>query len=71
MKRMYRSDHDKKLAGVAGGIGEYMDIDPTILRIIFVVLIIFTGIFPGVLVYLILALVMPKESEVIHNGKKG
>lgn len=58
-RRLYRSRDDRVLFGVAGGLGEYFDIDSTIVRIIFVVLGIWGGI--GVLLYLIGALVIPEE----------
>ena len=47
-----------KLLGVCAGVGEYMDIDPTVIRLGFVLLFFFAG--GGVLLYLILALIMPK-----------
>lgn len=47
-----------KLLGVCAGIGDYMDLDPTIIRLGFVLMVFFMG--GGVLLYLILALVMPK-----------
>jgi len=58
MKKLYRS-HDSKIAGICAGFGDYLGIDPTIIRIIFFVLI-FTG-FPIVLTYLILWLLIPKK----------
>lgn len=56
-KRMYKSSRNRILTGVCGGIGEYFNIDPTIVRLIFLVLT-FAG-FSGVLVYIIAALIMP------------
>jgi phage shock protein C len=50
---------NKKLFGVCGGLGDYFGIDPTIIRIVFVVAAIGYG--TGVLLYLILALVVPEE----------
>lgn len=60
-KRLTRSDN-KVIAGVLAGFGEYFDLDPTIVRIIYVLLAIFTAGFPGLLIYVILWLVMPKKS---------
>lgn len=57
MKKLFKSDTDKKLCGVCGGIAEYFNIDSTIVRLIWV-LFSFWG--PGVLAYIIAALVMPK-----------
>ncbi len=56
-KRLQRSA-DSKIFGVCGGLGEYFDIDPTIIRIISLVALVTFG--TGLLLYLILALVMPK-----------
>lgn len=63
MKRLHLSATDKKLMGVCGGIGAYFDTDPTLVRLAWVVLTIMTGIVPGVLAYLIVAIVMPKEED--------
>ncbi|HRJ91297.1 MAG TPA: PspC domain-containing protein [Candidatus Saccharibacteria bacterium] len=60
MKKLYRSTTDKKIAGVCGGIAEYFDIDPTIVRIIFVALLLPGGL-PGLLPYLILWVVVPTK----------
>jgi phage shock protein PspC (stress-responsive transcriptional regulator) len=58
-KRLYRSKSDRKIAGVCGGLAEYFNIDPTIIRVIAVVSIFFTG--AGILAYIVLALVVPIE----------
>ncbi len=57
VKRLVRSERNKVVGGVCGGLGEYLDIDPTIIRLVFVVFTLAGG--SGVLVYLILWLVMP------------
>lgn len=59
-KRLTRS-HNKMLAGVCGGIAEYFDIDPTLVRVAYATLTVFTTGFPGVLLYIILLLIMPKD----------
>lgn len=59
--RLYRSETDKVIAGVAGGLGEYFNIDPTIIRVLFVLLTIFGG--SGVIMYIILWLVIPTRSQ--------
>lgn len=53
-----RSRSDKVISGVCGGLGEEFDIDPTLVRVIFVIGTLVSGIVPGLLVYLVLALVM-------------
>lgn len=58
-KKLYRSETDKKIFGVCGGIAEYIGADSTIVRLICVLLILFWG--SGLLAYIIAALVMPKN----------
>ncbi|MDW7672144.1 MAG: PspC domain-containing protein [Bacillota bacterium] len=60
MKRLYVSEKDKKLAGVCGGIAEYFEVDPTLVRLIWVILTIFSIGFGGIIAYLIAMAVMPK-----------
>ncbi len=62
-KKLYRSTTDKKLAGICGGIAEYFDIDSTLLRLIWVLVVIFSGIFPGVLVYILAIFIVPVKSK--------
>lgn len=58
-KRLYRSNKNKMFAGVCGGLGEYFDIDATLLRLAWMFFVVFTGFFPGILVYIIAALIIP------------
>ena len=58
-KKLTRSAN-KKLAGVCGGIAEYFEVDPTVVRIIYAALAIFSAGFPGLLLYLVLMLLMPE-----------
>ncbi len=60
MKRLYRSDTDKMLCGVCGGIGEYFSIDPTIVRLVAVVGACFT-LGGMLLAYIIAAVIIPKN----------
>ena len=57
-KKLKRSTN-KILAGVCGGIAEYFEVDPTLIRVVYATLSIFTTGFPGLLLYLILMLIMP------------
>lgn len=57
-KKLERSSRDKKIAGVCGGIGKYFNIDPVIVRIIFLVLLLCVG--GGLLLYIIMWLLMPE-----------
>ena len=58
-KRLYRSTQNKVLAGVCGGIAEYFNIDPVIVRLIAVVLSL-PGLVTGLIVYIIAAIIIPK-----------
>lgn len=58
-KRLYRSETDRMLGGVCGGLGEYLGMDPTLVRLIFVLLFLVGG--HGLLVYLIMLIVVPNE----------
>lgn len=59
MKKLYRSESNRVIAGVCGGIAEYFEIDPTLVRLGFVIFSLASG--SGVLLYLIAAVVMPKS----------
>ena len=59
MKQLYKSNTNKKVAGVCGGIGEYFGIDPTIVRLGFVALSLLAG--GGLAVYIIAAIIMPDK----------
>jgi len=63
-KRLYRSDRDKMIGGVCGGIAEYFTLDPTLVRLGYIVLSIFT-LFSGVLAYFILWVVVPKRKSLM------
>lgn len=64
MKKLFRSDTNKIIAGIIGGIGEYYEIDPTVLRLIFIVLTLVSGVVPGIVFYLIALLIVPKAGQV-------
>ncbi len=63
-KRLYRSRKERQLAGVCGGVADYLGVDPTLVRLIWVIFAIAGG--PGVLLYLIMAIVVPEESEFVQ-----
>ena len=58
-KKLVRSNN-KIIAGVCGGIAEYFDVDPTLIRVVYAALTLFTAGFPGVLLYIIMMLMMPQ-----------
>lgn len=61
MKKLQKSATDSIFLGIAGGLGEYFDIDSTLIRFIFVVATILGG--PGLLLYIILAIIMPQSNN--------
>lgn len=61
-KRLYKSSDDIMVAGVCAGIAEYFDIDPTLVRLAWVLFILAGG--SGILAYLIAAIILPKRSDV-------
>ena len=60
---LHRSSTDRIIAGVCGGLAEWFGWDPTLLRIAYVILSIVSVAFPGILVYIVLWILMPKASE--------
>lgn len=58
-KRLTRSTSDRMVAGVAAGLAEYFDVDPTLMRLLFVLFTLLGG--PGLIVYIILWIVMPEQ----------
>lgn len=67
-KRLYRSTTDSHLAGVCGGIAEYLEVDPTLVRLAFVALTLLGG--PGLILYIILWLVVPEAPDGKHKPKQ-
>lgn len=63
-KRLYRSRGDRRLAGVCAGIADYLGVDATLVRIAWVLLAIAGG--PGVLLYIVLAAIVPEEPEFVQ-----
>lgn len=63
-KKLYRSNTDKMLTGVCGGTAEYFTMDSTVLRLIWTLVVVFTGFVPGVLVYIVAAIIMPMQPTV-------
>ena len=61
-KTLYCSEKNKKIAGVCGGLGEYFEIDPTLIRLVFALL--FFGYGTGVMLYILLWIILPEESAV-------
>lgn len=62
-KRLYKIEQGKKLDGVCGGIAEYFDVDPTLIRLAWILFTAFWG--SGIIAYIVAAIVMPKKSDVL------
>lgn len=65
-KKLYRSKTNKQICGVCGGLAEYLNMDPTVARLIWVLVTLFAG--AGLLAYIICALVIPEKSDIIDAG---
>ena len=61
MKKLYRSKSDRKLAGVCGGVAEYLGIDPTVVRAVWAIVSVFIPV--GILAYVVCAVIIPEEPE--------
>lgn len=61
VKQLRRSQANRVIAGVCGGIGEYFEIDPTLVRVGYVILSILSAAFPGLLIYLLMWLLIPER----------
>lgn len=59
IKKLYRSDTDKILMGVCGGMAVYFEVDTTLIRLAWVLMTIFTGFIPGILAYFIVGVIIP------------
>ena len=60
-KKLLRSRTDRWLAGICGGIADYFDVDSALVRLVYLLLTFFSAGFPGLMIYLVLWLVMPKD----------
>ncbi|MDD5111873.1 MAG: PspC domain-containing protein [Candidatus Altiarchaeota archaeon] len=60
-RRLYRSGSNRIIGGVLGGIGEYLDIDPVALRVLYILMAFLTGIFPMLLAYVVFLFIIPSK----------
>lgn len=67
MKRLYRSHSERMISGVCGGIAEYFHIDPTLVRIAYVIITFLTAFFPSVVIYFLLAWIIPDEKDLLDK----
>lgn len=72
MKRLTKSSEHKVIEGLLGGIGEYFDTDPVLIRLLFVFATLLTGVVPGVIAYIIGVLIVPAPvtpSVPVHDSE--
>jgi phage shock protein PspC (stress-responsive transcriptional regulator) len=67
-KRLYRSRSDRMLGGVCGGLGEYLEVDPTVIRLLFVAAAFMGG--PGLIAYLIMWMIIPEAPFGRHEEQE-
>lgn len=67
-RRLYRSTQDRMFAGVCSGIAEYLDVDPTLVRLVFVALALMGG--PGPIIYIVLMLIVPENPRAGWKRKR-
>ena len=60
MKKLHLSSTDKKISGLCGGIGEYFEVDSTLVRLAWIVMTILTGLVPGVIAYIVASVIVPE-----------
>ncbi|MEI8216745.1 MAG: PspC domain-containing protein [Eubacteriales bacterium] len=65
-KRLYKSSTDKMISGVCGGIAEYLDVDPVLIRVVAVISIFFGG--AGIIAYIVAAIIMPTREEAFRKN---
>jgi phage shock protein PspC (stress-responsive transcriptional regulator) len=61
MKRLYRSKTNKIFGGIIGGLGEYFNVDPALLRLVWLFILIFTGVIPGLIFYILALFIIPRQ----------
>ena len=66
-KRLYRSETNKTVAGLFGGIGEYFNVDPVLIRVAFIIVAVVTGVVPGIIAYFLCVLIVPKHTDAIRT----
>ncbi|RJP46079.1 MAG: PspC domain-containing protein [Armatimonadetes bacterium] len=62
-KQLYRSRDSRIIAGVFGGLGKYFNIDATVLRLVWLLITVFTGFIPGLVAYVLAAMIIPLEPK--------
>ena len=61
MKKLYRNRTDRKITGLCGGIADYVNVDPNVIRLLALVMILISGVFPGLVAYIVASVIIPEE----------
>ncbi len=69
-RKLYRSDNEKMVAGIFGGLGDYFDIDPNVLRLVGLLAAALTNFIPFIVIYIIAIFVTPSDREKDRQGNK-
>ncbi len=69
-KKLHRSRRNRVFLGVCGGLGEFFNLDPVLIRVIVVIITLCTGVFPGLLTYFIIAMIVPLEGSTAANPEQ-
>lgn len=64
-KKLYKIDHGRKIDGVCGGIAEYFGLDPTLVRLVWIIFAFCVG--GGIITYFVAALIMPRKGDVVEE----
>jgi phage shock protein C len=67
MKKLYRSRENVIISGILGGIAEYLEIDPVVVRVVFILLTCITGFFPGIIFYTVSLFIIPRDMSTISK----
>jgi phage shock protein C len=62
-KHLVRSKTNRMVAGICGGIGEYFNTDPNLIRVIWIIITVLSGFFPGILAYILVWIIVPEGGE--------
>lgn len=69
-KRLYKTSNGAMISGVLMGLSEYLGMDVSVVRIIYVILSFFVAGFPGIILYIIMALVMPSKESIMYKNNQ-
>jgi phage shock protein C len=63
MKRLMRSKTNRRVAGIFGGLGSYCGVDPTLLRVAYVLCALIVGVVPAIIAYIVGAIIIPEDGD--------